>query len=307
MRKTKKPILVTGSHRSATTWVGQVLAASPKTAYILEPFNNRIESGIIKTISTNMFQYICEENSEPYEEILAQVFHYKYPLCRNLEKVKTVRNVAKIIRAQGLSFLHRIRKDIPIIKDPIALFSAEWLCKTFDMNVLVMIRHPAAFCSSLKIKGWTFDFNDFLNQPLLMTRYLDVYEEEIREYAKNEKDIIDQAILVWNCIYHTVCLFQEKYSEWLFIKHEDLSLDPVNRFHSIYKAFDLEFTEEAKSFILETSGTHNPIEQQAVNEFIRDSKANIFNWKNRLSQNEIDNIKKKTSEVSSNFYAEHEW
>jgi hypothetical protein len=45
--------------------------------------------------------------------------------------------------------------------------------------------------------------------------------------------------------------------------------------------------------ILETSGAHNPIEQQSANEFIRDSKANIFNWKNRLSQNEIDKIKKK--------------
>lgn len=307
MRKTRKPILVTGSHRSGSTWAGQVLAAAPKTAYIHEPFNIRTKTGGSKEHFKRWFQYISEENSQNYEEVLGRVFEYKDPWGRKLTKVKPVRTFAKIIRDQGLAWWHRISKAAPIVKDPIALFSAEWLSERFNMNVLVMIRHPAAFCSSLKIKDWKFDFNHFLDQPLLMKRYLGLFEGEIRGYAKNAPDIIDQAILLWNCIHHTINIYQEKHSDWLFVRHEDLSLDPINQFNFIYAAFDLEFTKKVRSFILESSGAHNPVEQQLQNEFIRNSIENVSNWKNRLSKNEIDRIKDKTSAISNLFYTEDEW
>jgi len=170
-----------------------------------------------------------------------------------------------------------------------------------------MIRHPAAFCASLKIKNWTHDFNHFLNQPLLMDRYLGVFEKEIREFAENEKDIIDQAILLWNCIYHTINIYQQGHPEWLFVRHEDLSTEPVDQFQSIYETFNLEFTSKAKSIILKSSSVQNPTEQQPGNELLRNSKANVFNWKKRLSQKEIEKIREKTHAISSIFYVEREW
>ena len=75
----------------------------------------------------------------------------------------------------------------------------------------------------------------------------------------------------------------------------------------IYDAFGLEFTHKAKEKILESSGTHNPIEYQGEKELKRNSKENIYNWKNRLSKNEIALIRRKTSEISSLFYPENEW
>ena len=307
MREARKTILVTGSHRSGSTWAGKILALAPNTGYIHEPFNIDIKCGVIENPFKYWFQYVCEENSDDYEAVLRRVIHYEYPLGNNLARVRTVRNVAKIAKDQGLSLLHKIRNDTPIVKDPISVFSADWLSKIYDMNVLVMIRHPAAFCSSLKIKNWKFDFNNFLNQPLLMDIYLGVFEKEIREFAENEKDIIDQAILLWNCIHHTINIYQQGHPEWLFVKHEDLSNEPVDQFQSIYETFNLEFTSKAKSIILKSSGGHNPMEQQPGNEFLRNSKANIFNWNKRLSQNEIERIREKTHEISSIFYVEHEW
>lgn len=112
-----------------------------------------------------------------------------------------------------------------------------------------------------------------------MDRYLSVFEKDIREFAENEKDIIDQAILLWNCIHHTINVYQQGHPEWLFVRLEDLSTSPIEQFQSIYQTFNLEFTSKAKSIILERSGGNNPIEQQAGNEFIRNSKENIFNWK----------------------------
>jgi len=305
--RNSRPILVTGLHRSGSTWAGKMLAAAPKVAYIHEPFNILIRLGVNLRPIKYWYPYICEENSEYYESVFDGIIHYKYPLVRNIAKIRTVKNVAKIIRDQGYFMLYRINIYRPLIKDPIVFFNAEWLYKKFNMNVLIMIRHPAAFCSSIKIRNWKFDFNILLKQPLLMDKYLCKFKEEIIEYAVNEKNLIDQAILLWNCFYYTTYIYREKYPEWLFVRHEDLSLAPLNQFQSIFEAFGLEFTRKAKAKIQKSSGTHNPVEQQAGKEYMRNSRENINNWKNRLTENEIELIRMKTFEVSSLFYTEEEW
>lgn len=307
MSKVRKPILVTGSHRSGTTWTGKNLSYAPHTGYIHEPFNVDRQFNYVQKPFSYWFQYICEENEHKHKETLDKVMHYQYPLLDNLARIRTFKNAARVFVDQGITLIHKIKNDTPIVKDPIAFFSADWLCNRYRMNVLILIRHPAAFCSSLKLKNWTFNFNNFLNQPLLIDKYLYVFEEEIREYAQDEKHIIEQAILLWNCIHYTVKVYQQDHPEWLFVRHEDLSNDPLRRFKSIYSKFDLDFTSSVQSRILESSGSHNPTEQQACNEFKRNSKENIMNWKRRLSSEEIDNIKTKTKKLSSEFYEDHEW
>lgn len=41
----------------------------------------------------------------------------------------------------------------PLVKDPFALFSAEWFADNFDAEVIVIVRHPAAVVSSIKRLG----------------------------------------------------------------------------------------------------------------------------------------------------------
>ncbi len=36
--------------------------------------------------------------------------------------------------------------------------SAEWLAKTYNINVVVLIRHPAAYIYSMKRMKWGFNF-----------------------------------------------------------------------------------------------------------------------------------------------------
>ena len=307
MKRSSKPILVTGSHRSGTTWAGRMISAAPHVAYIHEPFNPDTNVGMRPNPFKNWFQYVCDENSEDYAQIIDEIVYFKHPLGHNSTKIKTTRNIARVIRDQGLCLLHKINSDRPLIKDPIAFFSAEWLYKRYNMNVLVLLRHPAAFCSSIKLKNWEFDFNNFLKQPLLMERYLYPFEKEIEEFAKSRKNIIEQGILLWNCFHNTIKIYQEKYPQWLFIKHEDLSADPINQFQLIYKKLGVEFTEKAKKVILKSSGAHNPVEQGAENEFFRDSKANIMNWKKRLRQEDIFQIRLNTSEIAGSFYPDAEW
>jgi len=287
--------------------VGKILATAPKVKYIHEPFNpDRFPDYRNKPFFSDWFQYICEDNSGNYESIFEDIIHSKSPIQIGLANVREF-GAGCVLNAEISSFMHRLNKSRVIIKDPIAFFSADWFCHRFDMHVIVMVRHPAAFCSSLKLKQWSFDFNNFLKQPLLIDKYMSPFKKDIETYAKDEMPIIDQAILLWNIIYYTASIYREKNRTWLFIKHEDVSRNPTDRFRSIFQSLDLEFTKITEKAIIQSSGEHNPSEQLTSNEFIRDSVKNIMNWKVRLTQEEVQKIKIETSPIWKLFYSEAEW
>lgn len=121
------------------------------------------------------------------------------------------------------------------IKNIIALISADWLYETFNLDVVMLIRHPAAFVASLKVKQWNFDFSNLSSQLPLFKPELLKYESAIMEAVENKKDIVDQCIILWNVIHYLILFYQEKYSkEWDFIRHEDLSRRPEYEFKKKY-------------------------------------------------------------------------
>jgi hypothetical protein len=239
--------------------------------------------------------------------MVGALLRWKYPLRRRLKQVRTLKQLAGTARDELRYFLRRRANTRPIVKDPIALFSAEWLATTFQMDVLVTIRHPAAFCSSIKLMNWRTDFSHFLKQPYLMRKFFGTYETQMRTQVSQNGDIIGNAILLWNCTHHVIREYRDAHSNWLFVRHEDLSIDPVSSFEAIYKDLNLEFTSNARRAILESSGTHNPAEQDLTSPLMRNSKENVNNWRRRLTENEVDQIRMGTSEVWPSFYSDAEW
>jgi hypothetical protein len=143
----RKPILVTGSQRSGTTWVGKVLAASPSVGYIHEPFNLTHRPGICTAKFPYWFTYINEENQAPYPyyEPLNNTLAFRFDIAAELPAIQSMRHVGRMLKNYKKFSLFRYRNAIPyLMKDPIALFSTEWLATTFDMHVIVLIRHMAA-------------------------------------------------------------------------------------------------------------------------------------------------------------------
>jgi hypothetical protein len=170
-----------------------------------------------------------------------------------------------------------------------------------------MIRHPAAFCSSLRILNLNFDFRVFLEQPLLMERILSRFAGDIERQASLPVDIISQGILLWNCFHHTIEDYRRRHPGWLFVRHEDLSAAPIPEFRSIYQSLNLEFSRHAQSAIQSSSGPHNPTEQQPGKMFIRNSRESITNWKRRLTPLECEAIRTGTAEIAQLFYSEKDW
>jgi len=305
-----KPILVTGSHRSGSTWVGKMISSSSYLAYIHEPFSLGCRPGICAADFNDWFTYI-DKNQEnlAYATALQNTLTFKYDIKAELKTVRTLKDMGRLMRDDFIFAKNRILKKIPLVKDPFAFFAAPWLAKRFDMNVLVLIRHPAAFVSSLKRMNWVFPFSHFLNQPKLMEKKLSLYRNEIEKFSKQEYDIIEPGCLLWNIIHSTILDYQKEYPHWLFIRHEDISCDPIKYFGIIFESFGLEFSKNVLNQIGIFSDISNPTEIKGKKYQLlkRNSAANVLTWKNRLISKEIDMIKEKVHNISCHFYDETDW
>jgi hypothetical protein len=309
-----KPILVTGAHRSGTTWVGKTLATSPKVGYIDEPFSpvrRHYDPGTCNAKFDHWWMYVTKENEAQYYDHILATLEFRYKIFSQLARiVKNRCGVRTFLKGySGFILNHYVRKARPLFKDPIALFSTEWLAERFGMDVVVLIRHPAAFVSSIKRMYWTHDFNNFLQQPLLMRDHLFALHTEIREHTKRENDIVDDAILIWKMFYHFIDKMQKNHREFIFIRHEDLSRKPVEEFKKLFDLLNIEFNQKIEKTIIKYSNSSNPSEAQngVEHQLKRNSVANINNWKHRLTNSEIERIRENTKEISHLFYNQDEW
>lgn len=303
----KIPILVTGSHRSGTTWVGKMLCKSRELSFVWEPFNvGRVGPRWTPKKLPLWFYHIPPENDNNFVEDFQNIIQLRYPIFYNILRIQNLRQCGRMGRDWLLSIHGRISGKRTLIKDPIAIFSAEWLANQFNMKVIVMIRHPLSFASSLKRLDWQFDFSNWLNQDLLMQEYLSPYREQIADFSRNKRNIIDQAILLWNGIYYVVHRYQKDHPEWLFIKQEDLAENPVDGFQSLYKECDLTWNDYVKSIIIKYSNQANigRVPDGVSHIIRRNSRATITAWKHRLSKEEVDRIYKGTREIAHLFYSE---
>ena len=301
----KKPILITGSHRSGSTWVGRMIALPSSVAYIHEPFNLHHRPGICKAKFDYWFPYICDENESFYLNDIKDCLQFKYQFVEELRTTKSTKDIARLLRDYILFTRYRILKKRPLVKDPIAVFSAEWLAKSFDMDVVVLIRHPAAFAGSLKKAKWAYPFDHFLQQPLLIQHHLSEYRAEIDELSKTDKNIVDQAILLWNLIHHMILKYRDNNPNWIFVRHEDLSKHPVEGFSNLYDRLCLNFSTDIHQEIKKYSFADSS--KETLDLLRRNSRSNVWTWKTRLTDDEIRKIKENTHEIANQFYTEKDW
>jgi hypothetical protein len=251
------------------------------------------------------YEYVSENDSKErikqFEKYLDKNLKFNFiNYLTDIKKSKTLRQFAKF----NYIYLKKIAKPRKLIKDPIALMSADWLAKKYDLDVLLLVRHPAAFVASLKVKNWKFDYFNFANQPFLIKEKLQKFETEINYFVENpNQDIIKQGILLWNIIYDVVYKYQNKYPNWYVITHEKLSSNPLMEYEKIFKHFNLDFSDKVKTNILNSSEGEGGKDSKLK----RDSKSNITSWKNRLSAHEINLIKEGTKEISDLYYTQADW
>jgi hypothetical protein len=303
------PILVTGAHRSGTTWVGKMLAADPQVAYISEPLNVLHRPGVMQVPTTQWYTYICDENEGRFLSSFREMLRFQYHPWLEVKSLRTLKDFLRMWRDWRTFLEGRLLSRLPLIKDPFAVFSTEWFANNLDCDVVIVVRHPAAVASSLVRLGWDFDFSDLLNQPLLMRDWLEPFRGDMEAMVDSIQDVIAQSCLLWRMVYQVVDNLRARHPEFLIIRHEDVSLDPLASFEQLYQDLDLNYSHSVEQKIINSSSARNPkeVSRQEVHSVLVDSRANLENWKKHLTTADIERVRNLTGDVASLFYSDADW
>jgi hypothetical protein len=303
------PILVTGMARSGTTWVGRMLEASGEVFYIDEPLNVGHSPGLLDKTIDRWYPYICMENESEYIGAIRDLVSLRYHILAELKSARSwldVRHAAKSWRRFTLARLSRKR---PLIKEPHAVLSTEWFASRVGCQVVVTVRHPAGVVSSWRRLGWDFDFENILSQPFATRDLLGPFRSDVGRMSLQSGDLVGRVALLWRIVYSLVAQLQTRLPDLRVVRQEDLSRCPEKNYAELYEALDLSLTEGALERIRQTSSAENPreIRRQDPYSFQVDSEANLWNWKERLSTDEVDRVRSLTKDVAGLYYGGADW
>jgi hypothetical protein len=304
-----KPIFITGAHRSGTTWTGKTIGQSPQVFYLHEPFNkDYYEPGRCPLYFDTPFRYITQDNAADYYPSLKKTIELQYSWGSALKSIKQFRELAPIGQL-GMRFLYgRLRQQQPLIKDPFALFSTEWLVEQFDMTPIILIRHPAAFVGSVKRFSWVSPVDILMQQPLLVRDYLHPLQDEVAQFLSTERTIVELAAQFWRIANYVVDIYRQRHPDWLFVRHEDLSRSSLEGFNKIFNYLSLPYTDDIQASIKSYTSAQNPrYSTKHTNMSKVNSLTNIWSWQERLTVQEVEQIRAITSDVAQLFYSDDDW
>jgi hypothetical protein len=314
----KRNILVTGTHRSGTTFLGKMLSSSYNVGSVIEPFN--FDSGVEGIDSWFLHINNDIEEHKKYREIVTNLIHgkAKFKKIQMFNKYNNPIDDNRLIRKITHSLVHS-RSHLSyltstlspfvnhlVYKDSNACLSSEYFHKYCGFDVLVMIRHPAAFCASIARLNWNFNFDYISTQKNLCIEHnlFPLLELESKLSTKIEKHA-----LLWMILNKVLFEYLSRNKSMIPIKHEDLSMDPVNQLKSIFDQLQLNYTNKIERTIKKYTSSSNPIHPKGnnVHDLKRYSKKNIKRWKNILTQSEVEKIHNLTYDLSDKYYSSNDW
>jgi hypothetical protein len=313
-------VLVTGIPRAGTSWVGKMLEASGRFVYVNEPLSPHHppgqSPGVLRAPVTHRFQYISAANEHlylrPFRDTLAFRYHFRAELRRNRSAGDLLRMVQR-----SSSFLYgRMRRRRALLDDPFAVLSAGWFAERLGCDVVVVVRHPAAWIASRRQLGWRTDFTSLLTQPALMGDWLEPYRDELEALLGTDDDIAEAALL-WRVVYGVVAELRRRHPGMLVVRHEDLSLDPVTQFGALYGALGLPFDDTTRMHVdhatrgggrdrrVAWSVGRGGISRTAFRRL--DSRANARRWRALLTDGDVARIRSLTADVAPHYYGASDW
>lgn len=277
---------MTGVPRCGSSWVGNVLSTARRVRYIYEPFNPTRPPFI------------------PQHPYLKR--HHVYLAADDEDSlVKRSADAAFKGKVQFYQFLRGMRwgyawrtirpMDRVVIKDPTGMLLSGWVAKNYKAQVLVIIRHPCAFASSIQRLGYSTNITDFLDQPRLIEDWLEPYESLLHDC---QSSFWRQIAAFWACAYTVLNGQLQHHPDWLEVFYEDLCVNPHEEYAKLYDRLDLQHTMATTRMVEKTSSTADYRAKSTK----RESQRMIDVWKERLTKESIKTIMEVVSHFQVPYY-----
>jgi hypothetical protein len=292
----RRPLLIAGIPRSGSTWTQLILSSDPSTLLVMEP-DSETKSAPAIWAKRRLGRYPVltpGERDADYEKLWRWVLAGA-PRGRRLETAERVRKIAlkewrwyvqgrwtPTMRLAGQ--LGRKPRDQPVpamrdhrllVKSVHAAMSVEWLATTFDLEVLVLLRHPAAVLASWQSLGLPEHFARLERVPEVRQR--------CEEWGVPLPGPDELEHTVWLLGVLLTSLEQAaRHSGFLLRTHEQMCLSPAAEFRSLYGELGLEWTDRTDAAL---EGSNRPGQGWSVERVAKDQPDL---WKTRLSPATVD-------------------
>jgi hypothetical protein len=173
--------------------------------------------------------------------------------------------------------------------------AVEWLASEFDVDVVVLLRHPANVLAS-----WiSLDLNDQFarldDRPAIRRRI-----DEARGIPAPRTDPL--ARMVWQIAVLNLGLEEAaaRNPTWVVRTHEDLCVDPMAKFEVLYRELGLTWNTEAEHYLTSNDRPGEGFPTQRVASDQPDA------WKRRLAPGQIETMRSVLSEFSFSTWTQAE-
>lgn len=259
MTDQSRSIILAGSGRSGTTWLGNIIAANRMVRVIFEPFDHR---RVPEASPFPLFAYAR------YDDLRAEWI----PYARNVLSGNVQNDWVDRERIDVLT--RRI-----LVKEIRANLMLGWLHHNFGPRIVYITRHPCAVVLSRMRLSWQTHIDELMGQPQLVQDFLLPYEEIIR---RANTDLQKQSVM-W-AIENLVPLSQISHYPWIRCTYEDFGQDPKGETRRLLRGLDMRYTPLTSRAIQKISRVTRS------DSAVRTTRNKLSAWQTDLSTSEINEI-----------------
>jgi hypothetical protein len=258
-----RSVMVAGTARSGTTWLGDLIASELKGRIMFEPFHPGL---VPEYAGYNYFQYMRpREGDEGLRDFAHRVFSGQ------------IRN-RWVDRQVGT-----LRPRWRVIKEVRACLLLRWLRERFpQVKMLFIIRNPCAVVSSRMKLGWATDGDiaPLLTQPKLLEDYLSPWLPLIDGADTDE----EKHAVIW-CVHNAVVLRQFADSRLPVVFFEEMTRNPRQVIPRVFAALGAEPSEA----VYDVSGQPS-MTSRGTSAIVRGEGSPADAWQNHLSGEQVERI-----------------
>ncbi len=272
-----RPIFITGSHRSGTTWVAAMLAY-PGVWYLHEPFNPN------KGKWDEPFSYVPVKTS-------------RSDVDRMLDRIQkggarwALRGPHASSPLMPMRWAHVRYKQL-MIKDPHACLMADYITRKLHTRTIALFRHPVGFVRSVMQLGWpsVLSLQAFLRCPELLDEQLSGQVDLVRKHAYDEG--LESSAVLHACLCKVLWVATEMNPEIIPVRFEDLAMDPIHQFKLLVDKLNLSYSEEVQRWHIDMtqSKTQEPANQNP-HEVKRNSSTMAWKWRREVKSSDVVRIR----------------
>jgi hypothetical protein len=254
-------IFISGSGRSGTTWLQEIINYDNQYRVLFEPFHKQ-KVPILQDWYYR--QYIRSESREkkfinPARKILSGKIRNAW-IDKDNTKIIANKRIIKDIRTQ---------------------FLLKWVKSMFPKIPIIMImRHPCAVAQSKLALGWNSELDQHVQELFLQKDLVQDYLSPYFGLINTIKDDFEKHILLW-CLEYYVPLMQFQEGEILVLFYENLCVNYNHEIERLFSFLGFRFSEKIYS------KHKTPSSQAMANSAIVQGKNPINAWRKNVSKQQI--------------------